>query len=71
MGIEPRKLLLTTKKFFSELKLKIVLKLKVLERSDPLYFGLDSNGEVTASVPPEEILLELTKDYKITIRITN
>ena len=102
VGIEPREVgkhqkfvLLTTEKCRAELKLDIVLKLKPLEQSDPLYFGLSLNGEVTArpelavysgpifivqcpsevfqpkSVPKEGILLEMTKDYKITIRVTN
>ena len=54
-GIEPREVgkhqkfvLLTTEKCRAELKLDIVLKLKPLEQSDPLYFGLNLNGEVTA-----------------------
>ena len=80
IGKHQKFVILMTDKCLSELKLDVVLKLKVLEQNDPLYFGLNLSGEVTARpeptiysgpMPPEGILLEFTKEYKITIRVTN
>ena len=47
IGKHQKFVILTTDKCLTELKLDVVLKLKVLEQNDPLYFGLNLSGDFT------------------------